>query len=150
MKVLELIDELEKLIESGNTLPFSSKSLIAPEDALEIIDEIKQEIPKEVQEAQDIVSQKNQILLEAQNEADTIIKEAERQFKQLINENEITKKATLEAEEILENAQNTAKEIRVGTHHYTDRILYNLQVQLRDLNDAIEANRNELKIINVK
>lgn len=147
MKVLDLIDELEKLIESGNTLPFSSKSLIAPEDALDIIDEIRQEIPREVQEAQDIVANKNQILVDAQNEADTMVQNAQKQLKQMINESEIIKQATKEAEEILENAQNTAKEIRVGTHHYTDKILYNLQVQLKDLNDAIEANRNELKII---
>lgn len=37
-KINELIDELEKLVESGNTVPFSSKSLIPPDDALEIID----------------------------------------------------------------------------------------------------------------
>ena len=35
--VQELLAELESVIENGNTLPFSSKSLIDPEEAIEII-----------------------------------------------------------------------------------------------------------------
>ncbi len=145
MKILELLNELEQLIENGNTLPFSSKALINPDDAAEIINEIRQEMPKELVEAREIVENRKKILIEAQGDADKIRADAEKRLKQLIDTNEITRTATEQAETIVENAQNSAREIRVGTQHYSDKILYNLQVQLKELNDRIESNRKELK-----
>lgn len=145
MKILELLNELEQLIENGNTLPFSSKALINPDDAAEIINEIRQEMPKELVEAREIVENRKKILIEAQGDADKIRADAEKRLKQLIDINEITRTATEQAETIVENAQNSAREIRVGTQHYSDKILYNLQVQLKELNDRIESNRKELK-----
>ena len=38
--VQELLAELESVIENGNKLPFSWKSLIDTEEAIELIDEI--------------------------------------------------------------------------------------------------------------
>lgn len=145
MKILELLNELEQLIENGNTLPFSSKALINPDDAAEIINEIRQEMPKELVEAREIVENRKKILIEAQGDGDKIRADAEKRLKQLIDTNEITRTATEQAETIVENAQNSAREIRVGTQHYSDKILYNLQVQLKELNDRIESNRKELK-----
>ncbi len=144
MKTIDLINELEDLIEKGSTLPFSSKALVNPEEALEIINEIKQTLPKEVHEAREIVNQKQQILMEAQNDADLIKKEAEQSLNDMINNNQITKDATRQAEKIVEVAQEQAKSIRVGTQHYADKILYNLQLELKQLNDTIEEDRKEL------
>lgn len=145
MKVLELLTELEELVEKGNTLPFSSKALVSPEEIMEIIDEIREELPKELSEAREIVKEKKKIMVQAETDAERIRGEAEKKLKEMIDTNEITRTATAQAEQIMQNAQNVAKEIRIGTQHYSDKILYNLQVQLKELNDKIEANRKELK-----
>lgn len=145
MKVLELLTELEQVVEKGNTLPFSSKALVSPEEIMEIIDEIREELPAELVQAREIVEEKKKIMMEAESDAERIRSEAEKRLKELIDTNEITRTATSQAEAIVQNAQETAKEIRVGTIHYTDKILYNLQVQLKEINDKIEANRRELK-----
>ena len=52
MKVTDLLKELEELIERGNAVPFSSKAMISPDEALEIIGEIKEELPRELSESQ--------------------------------------------------------------------------------------------------
>ncbi|MGI6110272.1 MAG: hypothetical protein ACOYB8_10595 [Eubacteriaceae bacterium] len=147
MKVLELIDEMQKIVENGSTLPFSSKALINPEEALDILDDIREALPDELVQAQEVLSKKNAILVEAQNDADRIRSEATKRLEEMINTNEITRNATEQAERILENAQNSAKDIRVGTQHYSDKILYKLQVQLKAINDTIEEDRKELKTI---
>jgi len=72
MKVLERLKELEELIVSGNSLPFSSKALVNPVEMTEIIEEIREELPRELQEAKKIVEEKNRILVEAQNDAERI------------------------------------------------------------------------------
>ena len=140
MKVLELLTELEELVEKGNTLPFSSKALVSP-------DEIREELPAELVQAREIVEQKKKIMVEAEGDAERIKNEAEKKLKEMIDTNEITRTATAQAETIIKNAQASAKELRIGTQHYSDKILYNLQVQLKELNDKIEANRKEIKEI---
>ncbi len=148
MKVIEdLLNELEELVEKGNSVPFSSKAMINPEEMMEIIDEIRQELPKELEESRKIVAEKKQILFEAQANADRIKNNAEKQLREMVDTSEINRTAQTQAEIIIENAQTQAKEIRIGTQHYSDKILYNLQVQLKELNDKIEENRKELKVI---
>ncbi len=147
-KILDLLNELESLIETGNTLPFSSKSLISSEDALEILDELKDELPKEIEEAQSIVNQKQQILLEAQQEADNIRNTAQNEVREMIDANEVTRLANNEAEKILTNAQNSAKEIRIGTQEYAFTILDSLEKKLKILNDEVQKNKDDLKVMN--
>ncbi|MBM6967796.1 hypothetical protein [Pseudoramibacter alactolyticus] len=145
MKVTDLLKELEELIERGNAVPFSSKAMISPDEALEIIGEIKEELPRELSESRKIVAEKKQILFEAQASADRIKNSAEKQMKAMVDTDEVTKAAQTQAEIIVENAQTQAKEIRVGTQRYADKILHELQTQLKALNDQIEDNRREIK-----
>lgn len=145
MKVTDLLKELEELIERGNAIPFSSKAMISPDEALEIIGEIKEELPRELSESRKIVAEKKQILFEAQASADRIKNSAEKQMKAMVDTDEVTKAAQTQAEIIVENAQTQAKEIRVGTQRYADKILHELQTQLKALNDQIEDNRREIK-----
>ena len=119
MKVLELLTELEELVEKGNTLPFSSKALVSPEEIMEIIDEIREELPAELVQAREIVEQKKKIMVEAEGDAERIKNEAEKKLKEMIDTNEITRTATAQAETIIKNAQASAKELRIGTQHYS-------------------------------
>ena len=111
------------------------------------MDEIRTALPPELAEARKIVAERKQILFEAQADADRLKNDVEGKLRQVIDNSEITKNAQTQAEIIIENAQTQAKEIRIGTQHYSDKILYNLQIKLKEINDQIEANRKELKDI---
>ncbi|MBC3795479.1 hypothetical protein [Acetobacterium tundrae] len=145
MRVIDLLAELEEVVEKGNTLPFSSKALIDPEELIEIIDEIRDSMPEELSEAKKIVAERKKILFTAQSEADHIKAEADKRLKELIDTNEITKTATTQANEILRNANASAKALKSGTQNYTDKLLYSFQLQLKEMNEKIEQNRRELK-----
>ncbi|MBC3887621.1 hypothetical protein GH810_04790 [Acetobacterium paludosum] len=145
MRVIDLLAELEEVVEKGNTLPFSSKALIDPEELIEIIDEIRDSMPEELAEAKKIVAERKKILFTAQSEADHIKAEADKRLKELIDTNEITKTATTQANEILRNANASAKALKSGTQNYTDKLLYSFQLQLKEMNEKIEQNRRELK-----
>ncbi|MBK5243624.1 MAG: hypothetical protein JJE18_01120 [Eubacteriaceae bacterium] len=145
MRVIELLAELEEVIEKGNTLPFSSKALVNPEELIEIIDEIRDAMPGELTEAKKIVAERKKIIFAAQSKADHIKAEAEKRLKELIDTNEITKTASAHANEMMNNANASAKALKIGTKNYADRLLYNFQLQLKEMNDKVEQNRNELK-----
>ena len=45
MKVLELLDKLQDLVENGATVPFSTKIIVDPDEVLDLLDEIRAEMP---------------------------------------------------------------------------------------------------------
>lgn len=145
MRVMELLAELEEVIEKGNTLPFSSRALVNPEELLEIIDEIRDAMPSELTESKKIVAERKKILFAAQDEAEHIKADAEKRLKELIDTNEITKTASAHANEMINNANASAKALKLGTQNYADKLLYTFQLQLKEMNDRVEQNRNELK-----
>lgn len=145
MDVLELIDELEDIVEDSSSVPFSSKVMVDKGEILEIVKEIRIQLPDELKQASWVKEERQRILAEAQKEADTIVGETQSHLEELIEEDEITKKAQERAEEILSKAQTNAKEIRLGAVEYADSILTDTQLNLKDLIDILDKNRQELR-----
>lgn len=145
MEVLKLLDEIEDIFESSSAIPFSGKVLVDKEEILDIIKEIRIKLPDEIKQAEWIKEERQRILVEAQNEADTIVEEARIHIEEMIDQDEITKKAQERAEEIIRKAQNHAKEVRIGAREYADEVLKKVQDTLKSMVETIEDNRNELK-----
>jgi len=145
MDVLKLIEEIEDILESSSTVPFSSKVMIDADEIYEIISEIRIRLPDEIKQANWIKEERQRILAEAQKEADTMLNEVELRIEELIEQDEITKEAKKRAEEIITKAQDNAKEIRLGTLEYADSILLETQEDLKNLIETLTENREELR-----
>lgn len=145
MDVLKLIDEIEDILETSSSLPFSNKVMVDADEIYEILREIRIKLPDEIKQAAWIKEERQRILAEAQKDADIILNEAEEKLKELVDENEITKKAKEMAEEIVTKAQNNAKEIRLGALEYADNILLETQQKLKNVIDLLNENRQELR-----
>ncbi|WP_352419970.1 ATPase [Proteiniborus sp.] len=144
MDVLKLLDEIEDIIEGSSTIPFAGKALVDKGDILEIIKEIRIKLPDEIKQAEWIKEERQRILAEAQNEADTMVKEVKIHIEEMVEQDEITKLAYERAEEIVSKAQNNAKEIRIGAREYADGLLKETEVKLKNIIDTLEKNRQEL------
>ncbi len=146
MELLELLDQIEDILESGTTVPFSKGRCLVDRDAiLEYVQEIRLRLPDDIKMARRVMEDKGRILSEAQQEAENILNNAEARIAALVDENEITKKAYEQAEVILSNAKKNAREIRLGTREYADGILSKVEDMLEDTLDVIKLNRQELK-----
>lgn len=145
MEIFTLLEELEDILETSKSVPFSGKSVVDKEEILEIIKEVRLKLPEELKQAKWIKEERQRILVEAQKEADDIVKEAENRIISMINENEITKKAYEKKAEIIETANEMSREISKGTKDYADNILQGLEVALEDALKIIQNNRKELK-----
>lgn len=146
MELLELLDQIEDIIESGANVPFTGgKCLINRDEVLEIIQEIRLKLPEDMKQAKRIAEEKERILADAQKEAENILNNAESRIAALVDEHEITKKAYEQAEVIISNAKKNAREIRLGTREYADGILSKVEDILEDTLDVFKMNRQELK-----
>jgi len=127
MDLLELFNELEDIVDKGVSVPLSGRCLLDKEELLEIIEEIRNNLPDDLKQAKWIKSERDRILAEAKAEADKIIKTANEQIIEMVDENEITKKAMNRANDIMVKAQSESKATKDASIEYTDYLLENVE-----------------------
>lgn len=164
MKVLELLDEIEEIIDTSSGFPLTGKILVEAEEILEIVREIRVELPDEIQQAQWIKDERHRILDEAKREYEAVLKDARAQAEALIENDDITMKAKNRADEIMRLAETNVRNLKLSTFDYIDSILYNFQDKMDQLNaiyfndmfsnlqktfdqinSTLSENRNEIK-----
>lgn len=145
MEILSVLEALEDAVEKSVSVPFLSKCLMDKEELLELVKEVRLKLPDDIKQAKWVKEERQRILMEAQKEANNIIKDAESKIASLVDEHEITKKAYEQANEIIGSAQKNAREIRLGTRDYADSVLNKVEDILKDAQEVIKMNREELK-----
>ena len=113
MNVEELLDMLEETLEEGTAVPFAAaKRVVDVDRCRDIVDEVRNNLPDELRDSKKIVADREQILKNAQTDADNIIKQAEERARVLVSDKEITKRAQKMAVELAnETAQITNRYI---------------------------------------
>ena len=123
MKVLQLLEELEEIVQGASKVPLTGKSLLDAEDLMEIIKEIRVELPEELQRAQWINDEKNRIIGEAETERNAMLEEAKAQSEAMVDRDEITNRARVKAEEIVSNADLQSRNLKMRTYEYIDNVM---------------------------
>lgn len=145
MDIIRLVEDLEDIIETSNTIPLTGKVMLEKEEVLEILAQLRAEIPSEVSEATQIKTDREMIIEEAHRQANQIISSAKSQADKILDEDELVVKANSKAKEILEIAQLESDKIREGTINYADELLEDTQVKLSDIIKMLNENRKELR-----
>lgn len=134
MKVLHLLDELEDVIENSSGFPLTGKILVDGNEVLEIIKEIRVELPDEIQQAQWIKDERQRILEEAQKESQMMIRDAKSNIESMVENDDLSLKARAKAEEILKVAEQNAIQLKKNSLEYVDHILGDVQSKMDKLN----------------
>ena len=134
MKVLELLEELEDIVDAATKVPMMSKVMVEAEDIFSIVREIRLALPDDVQQAKWIRDERDRILEDAKNEYERIIREAKKQADYLVETDEITMRATKLSQEIRQDAEVHAKLLKMRTYDYVDKMLYDMQAKMDELN----------------
>jgi len=145
MDILALIDRIEELIDSGRNVPFSGSKVVDPEKVYELIDEIRAQFPDELKQARWIVKERQEMLEEAEKEANRVLEEAKSRAEAIASEQEIVKLAEQQRADILDDARAREREIRLGAEDYADEMLANLEVNLGKLLTAVQRGRDRLQ-----
>jgi len=85
MTLEDLIDELAVFLDNCKATPFSAGKVSVPkEEFLAQLEELKMEIPSEVERSREIVARKDMIIAEAQAKADSITANAQKEADQIV------------------------------------------------------------------
>lgn len=138
-RIEQLIGEIEEYIDGCKYQPLSNSKIVVNRDELEeLLVELRLRIPDEIKQYQKIISNRDVILNEAHQQADSILAQASAHTDELVNEHEIMQKAyaqaneiinqaNLQAQDIVEKAVSDANDIRQSAVQYTDDMLKSLQ-----------------------
>ncbi|MBQ7507438.1 MAG: ATPase [Lachnospiraceae bacterium] len=155
-RIEQIIDEIEEYIESCKPQMFNGANIVVNKDELlELLGELKAKTPEEIRRYQKIISNKEAILADAKQKADSMVASAKQQESQLISEhqimqqayaqaNEVVMLATKQAQETIDKATTDANNIRSSAILYTDELLKNLQETLVHCIDANRARNDAL------
>jgi len=137
--VLELVDMLYNIISDAWGLPLGAeKCVIKRDQVLDLLDEIKAQLPVEIGEAKRLVSARADYIANAKQEAESIRRAAEEQAKRLVDEQVIVRTARTKANEIIAKAEERSRELRKLANDYVEDAL-------RRTEEAISEALNEVR-----
>ena len=76
MSIQNLLRDLETELKNSGSIPFSAKRSVEVDYCLDILDQIRAAIPEEIAQSELIIREKQQILEDAEMEADAILQDA--------------------------------------------------------------------------
>ena len=111
MAVRDTLNQIEDLVASSSHLPFTERIIINDNDLIHLVEELRQELPLEMERADEIMRERDSIIMSAQQEAKNIITQAEQRAAQIVDENDLVIKAREKSQAVLHQAQLQEQEI---------------------------------------
>ena len=122
--IIEMLDVLYGMVTEAWSVPLGNdKCIIEREKAIEIINEIKANLPTAIAEAQRLVAARDEFIGNAKREAEALRKNAEEQAHLMIEEQEVVRVARARSSEMIAAAENKSKELRRVASEYVDDLM---------------------------
>ena len=130
MDILHLIDRLEELFNESRAIPFTHNVVVDEEKMLDLIDQMRVAIPEEMKKAQQVMTQRDRILAQAQEEANRTLALAREKGEELLEKDSIVQSAQTFAEQKATDIISDADHSRVEADQYVIDTLTNLELEL--------------------
>ena len=142
----ELVNMLYDMVSDAWGLPFGAeKCLIEREKVLDLIEEIRVNLPKDLEQARAIVESRNEILSQAKKEAEAVKSAAEERARHMVAEDEIVLTSRQKANEIMAMAEAKVKELRRAANDYAEDTLRRLEVVIEQALSETRESRKQFK-----
>lgn len=142
--VEELVDMLFTMIDEAKNAALSNgKCVIERDKALDLLDDIRAQLPVELAEAHKVISTRNEYIATARRDAEDIRRRAEAEARQRLENDEIMAAAKKRANDLMRQAEAQAKELKRGANEYCADLLKRTEEAIGDaLAEARRASVN--------
>ena len=122
--VMQLLDMLFDLINNAKGVPLNSEKCILDRDAaLDLLDEVREQLPLELKKAKELLGAKEEFINGAKRDVERMLRQAELDAKTIVSESETMIQARNKAAEIVRRAEDRSKEMYRVTNEYTEDAL---------------------------
>ena len=144
----ELVGMLNDMVLEAWKLPFGAdRCFVERSKMLDLIDEIRVNLPKDLEQARTIIEGRTDIIAQAKREAENIKRAAEERARQLVSEEEILVLARQKANEMTMLTENKTKEVRRVANEYVDDVLHRLEDVMTEALDETKKSRQQFKAL---
>jgi vacuolar-type H+-ATPase subunit H len=140
-----LLESLEEVLNSGTRVPFTSRTLVDDEKCLEIIDQIKLSLPREIRQARQVNSQREAMMEEARKHSEQLIISAENEARERVKDHYVAREAEARGQELLIQAERRAAQMRADAEQYVYQVLVDLDNRLERLSATVRGGLQTLE-----
>lgn len=138
--VIELLDILYGMITEAYKVPLGNdRCIIEREKAIEIINEIKANLPSSLAESKRLVAARDEFIGNAKKEAEALRKSAEEKARKLVEEQNIVQEARARSTEMISSAEAKSKELRRVASEFVDDLMKKAEFSLNESLKSIKS-----------
>ena len=126
-----ILGMMEGIVDSAKIFPMThGKVLIDQEQFLDMLADLRSQLPRELEDARRIVADRTNILETAKKEVEMTTRVAEERPRKLVDHDETVKQDQMKANEIMWTAQLQSRELKKAAMEYADSMLAQVDEQL--------------------
>lgn len=138
------LDQIIEFVDNAKTLPMSSSVMINKADLTRMLEEVRAALPEELQAAQKVLKQRDELLSDATANAERLLTAAEEERQRLVSEEEVLRQARTQAGEAIQAAREKSEQMRGDVNAYVDAKLAHLEVSVNNILDTVRQGRARL------
>ena len=150
MDVIEQVQVAITMVKEARGVPLSASCVVHRGEMIDVLNQVRVAFPADLDRAQEILRQQDQILDEARAAADQLIALAREEAATLISQTEIVSSARKESQRILDEVEEEARHQRAEIDSYIDSRLATLEVVLNKTLDVVNRGRDKLGGVETK
>ena len=146
--IINVIDKLETMIDTSKAARAGGHILVDRAKAMELVDQLRLTVPKEIRAAEEVLSQRDHIINLAQTDARRTKSQAEDDYRERVDKHEILAQAEQRAANLLRDAEERARRMieqaeqqseanRSEADAYALRSLRTLEQELSSISSAV-------------
>ncbi len=145
MSLLDQLDQLEEIILEGTRVPFTGGRLVNEADAVELLDNIREIMPEQINTADKIVRTRDEFISSYKLKAEEIIQNAQQQREKLVNSVSIRQEAERQVAELKDQTRQQCEQLLMTTRQQSARMDQEIQTKIGQLDHQFSQKRQQLE-----
>ncbi|OKH15070.1 hypothetical protein [[Limnothrix rosea] IAM M-220] len=145
LDVQQQLTQLEDIIFDSPHIPLTGITMVEEEKLLEQLDLVRASLPKVIEVAMEVLQQKAQIIVEAEEYAEEIMAAAERRAAQLLDEMPLVRQAEQNAEQMRQDAEQECLNMRQSLAAEVEENRRKAYEEIREIREMAIAESTEIQ-----
>ena len=116
----KLFEEFYNMIAEARSVPFTEKIMLDEGDLVNLIEDLKNAIPREIKSATQVLEEQKNIVNKAYADADRIVQQAKNEAERILGVAQAEADAKIQQEEVVKQANAVAEEIKANALRYQE------------------------------
>ncbi|WP_409967904.1 hypothetical protein RFF05_15335 [Bengtsoniella intestinalis] len=141
-EISRLIDMLYERVEEAKAPALKPNlSMVDRNEILDLLDELRDEIPAEIKRAQELLAARERFVEEAKRDVDRMLRQAELEAKTKVSESEVLYTAREKANQIVSRAEERSRQLYQVTNDYSEDALARTEEAIRMALEEVQQSR---------